>query len=100
MTTGSPPSMTATQEFVVPRSMPITLAMKHHDEPDVGARVNESEGSPASYFCSPPVGGSVGAALAACESATVALGLATTTAAGRTRRSCSLYPRAISEITV
>jgi hypothetical protein len=25
MTTGSPPSMIATQEFVVPRSMPITL---------------------------------------------------------------------------
>jgi hypothetical protein len=27
MTTGSPPSITATQELVVPRSMPITLAM-------------------------------------------------------------------------
>jgi hypothetical protein len=27
MTTGSPPSMTATHELVVPRSMPITLAM-------------------------------------------------------------------------
>src|SRR5438105_10025304 len=27
ITTGSPPSMTATHEFVVPRSMPITLAM-------------------------------------------------------------------------
>ena len=26
MTTGSPPSMTATTEFVVPRSMPITLS--------------------------------------------------------------------------
>ena len=28
MTTGSPPSMTATQEFVVPRSMPMTLGME------------------------------------------------------------------------
>ena len=27
MTRGSPPSITATQEFVVPRSMPITFAM-------------------------------------------------------------------------
>ena len=27
MTVGVPPSMTATTEFVVPRSMPITLAM-------------------------------------------------------------------------
>ena len=27
ITTGSPPSMTATQELVVPRSMPITFAM-------------------------------------------------------------------------
>src|SRR4051812_39753733 len=27
MTTGCPPSMTATTEFVVPRSMPITFAM-------------------------------------------------------------------------
>jgi len=26
MTTGSPPSMTATTEFVVPRSMPMTLS--------------------------------------------------------------------------
>jgi hypothetical protein len=25
MTTGSPPSITATQEFVVPRSIPMTL---------------------------------------------------------------------------
>src|SRR3954454_7755605 len=28
MTTGSPPSMTATHELVVPRSMPMTLAME------------------------------------------------------------------------
>ncbi len=28
MTTGSPPSMTATHEFVVPRSIPITLPMR------------------------------------------------------------------------
>ena len=27
MTTGSPPSMTATHEFVVPRSIPITLGI-------------------------------------------------------------------------
>ena len=27
MTTGSPPSITATQEFVVPKSIPITLAI-------------------------------------------------------------------------
>jgi hypothetical protein len=27
MTTGSPPSMTATTEFVVPRSIPMTFAM-------------------------------------------------------------------------
>jgi hypothetical protein len=27
-TTGSPPSMTAMQELVVPRSIPITLAIK------------------------------------------------------------------------
>ena len=27
MTTGSPPSITATHEFVVPRSIPITLPM-------------------------------------------------------------------------
>src|SRR5204862_401882 len=30
ITTGSPPSMTATQLLVVPRSMPITLGMKRH----------------------------------------------------------------------
>ncbi len=29
ITLGLPPSMTATQEFVVPRSMPITLLMRH-----------------------------------------------------------------------
>ena len=29
MTTGSPPSSTATQLFVVPKSMPITLLMKN-----------------------------------------------------------------------
>ena len=29
ITTGSPPSMTATQELVVPKSIPIVLAIKH-----------------------------------------------------------------------
>jgi hypothetical protein len=29
MTTGSPPSITATTEFVVPRSMPIILLMSY-----------------------------------------------------------------------
>ena len=30
ITTGSPPSMTATQEFVVPRSMPIVFAIVNY----------------------------------------------------------------------
>jgi hypothetical protein len=29
MTLGSPPSMTATQELVVPKSIPIIFAIKH-----------------------------------------------------------------------
>ena len=34
MTRGLPPSMTATQEFVVPRSMPITLLMTYSEISD------------------------------------------------------------------
>src|SRR5688572_22066550 len=51
MTVGSPPSITATTEFVVPRSMPITLAMVipsrlDRDSADAGAlaRLGELHG--------------------------------------------------------
>src|SRR5947207_13252195 len=41
MTTGSPPSMTATQELVVPRSMPMTLAMVGLVVPSVRRGISE-----------------------------------------------------------
>ena len=66
MTTGSPPSMTATHEFVVPRSIPITLGIGGLSP---SWRVNHGARSLARL---PPPDGA----------------LATVTSAGRSRRSC------------
>ena len=44
ITLALPPSMTATQEFVVPRSIPITLAIRHLHAAEGGGAPNRSKG--------------------------------------------------------
>ena len=70
MTCGSPPSMTATQEFVVPRSMPITLPIAPC--PRAGKAGPGQPAAPSPLLSPPPPGG-----------------LETTTRAGRSSRSHS-----------
>src|SRR5580692_3352648 len=43
-TSGSPPSMTAMQEFVVPRSMPITFAIKSLKDDAINSKESEQWG--------------------------------------------------------
>ncbi len=74
ITTASPPSITATQLLVVPRSIPITFPIAWPPSP------RHVADGPAG----PPAGGST----------------ATPTMAGRTSRSFSLNPRACSSTTV
>ena len=81
MTTGSPPSITATQELVVPRSIPMTLPMVLTESPRVF-----------------PVSAG-GASASATAGAAAAGARATTTSAGRTSRSLSMKPRRTSEAT-
>src|SRR3982750_2498066 len=98
MTTGSPPSMTATQELVVPRSIPITFAMLTRPAPSQPLRqissadadvCSQREVAPQLSHCLPSGEGAGGAAAPdACAFVLpAARGRATTTAAGRTSRS-------------
>src|SRR5882762_1330453 len=92
ITTGSPPSITATQLFVVPRSIPMTLGMEKAP-PDplyLKARAVLKQMTPRARGkvqpCPPPsgfVGVLAGAGVR---------DLATATAAGGTSRSFALYP--------
>ena len=100
MTTGSPPSITATQLLVVPRSMPMTLGIESVLPPFLvpqGPRRSEQSSRVGKFSRAPhpPALAEGGEPFPA-----AVRGLATTTAAGRIRRSFSLYPLAISETTV